>query len=394
MSTEELRRQLAGLADGLPPGQVDPLAAVTRRVRRRRKLRALTAAGSAALIVVVALVVGVPGTRGGTQEVTARPPGLAIHSYHVGSNLSVSAMAVDGDSVWLAGSSTSCSTKPCGGRVERLGASSGRTDPGIPIAKDPIAIAVGGGAVWVLADSPDGSPYQLSRIDAAANKVTLTTDIPASHVTGNTNPMARLAVGAGSVWVTFYDGTSHLVRINPRTGQTSATMTILVAVGALSANGAGVWAAEDGGGRVMRIDPVTEVSDTIDTGAAFMPSLATDSTSAWVTATFPKPGGSASFGMVRIDSSPVRIGLRSTVSGYQVAAGDGQVWIIGYSYNDTAAGFDPGYVGLLDQHTGAVVASTHLTVDRNGLVAAGVGHGAAWIVDATSGVVTRVAQQS
>jgi serine/threonine-protein kinase len=108
------------------------------------------------------------------------------------------------------------------------------------------AIAVGEGAVWVLLGRT------LFRIDPATSRVTRTLAFDASE------PVA-LAAGGGAVWVSIVhpDG-SMLERVDPETVRVTRTIRapgLDAAVGgAVAVHGASVWWSGTGGGVVWRVD--------------------------------------------------------------------------------------------------------------------------------------------
>lgn len=128
----------------------------------------------------------------------------------------------------------------------------------IDVPGNPFRVAAGERSVWVLDHPPTGcSPRRrcsVSRIDPASNRVVgRRTWLPA-HAWD-------LAVGAGSVWVTQFDG--RLVRIDARTGRISARITARpLYFGSVVAFGDGyVWTGNDdernATGSVSKIDPAT-----------------------------------------------------------------------------------------------------------------------------------------
>lgn len=73
MNLEELRRELAELADALPAGRDDSLGVVIRKTKHRR-LRRRGAVVSASVLVAVATICGLIVSRGGSsREVLVRP---------------------------------------------------------------------------------------------------------------------------------------------------------------------------------------------------------------------------------------------------------------------------------------------------------------------------------
>jgi len=127
----------------------------------------------------------------------------------------------------------------------------------IPIPQ-PFRVAAGEGSVWVLSRGPmpcsHPEPCTVSRIDPGSNRLVGTpTRLPADGW--------DLAVGAGSVWATQFDG--RLIRIDARTRRISARISARpIYFGSVVTFGGGfVWTGNDDernhSGSVSKIDPAT-----------------------------------------------------------------------------------------------------------------------------------------
>jgi hypothetical protein len=139
----------------------------------------------------------------------------------------------------------------------------------IEVPGHPFRIAAGRDFVWVLtrglagACVPPRQPCTVLRIDPRANRVV-----------GRPISLPRdawdLAVGAGSVWVTQFDG--RILRIDARTGRIARIGARPLYFGSVVAFGGGfVWTGNDDernkGGSIARIDP----SDNRVVGAPLVP---------------------------------------------------------------------------------------------------------------------------
>lgn len=128
----------------------------------------------------------------------------------------------------------------------------------IDVPGHPFRIAAGTDFVWVLtrglaaACAPPRQPCTVLRIDPQTNRVL-----------GRPIALPRdgwdLAVGAGSVWVTQFDG--RILRIDARTGRIRPVSARPLYFGSVVAFGGGfVWTGNDDerndGGSIARIDPV------------------------------------------------------------------------------------------------------------------------------------------
>jgi outer membrane protein assembly factor BamB len=128
----------------------------------------------------------------------------------------------------------------------------------IPVPQ-PFRVAAGAGSVWVLSRgrvpcAPPRAACTVSRIDPGSNRlVGPPTRLPADGW--------DLAVGAGSVWATQFDG--RLVRIDARTGRIRARISARpIYFGSVVTFGGGfVWTGNDDerneSGSVSKIDPAS-----------------------------------------------------------------------------------------------------------------------------------------
>jgi hypothetical protein len=124
----------------------------------------------------------------------------------------------------------------------------------VDVGSPPRSVAVGEGAVWVVAQSPDRPRAEVVRIDPSTNEVVARIPIP--HGTG------ELAVGEGAVWVTTHskEEGGALVRIDPAVNRIVATVP--GAGGSPTVGEGAVWVVagrEPGDGsipdQIVRIEP-------------------------------------------------------------------------------------------------------------------------------------------
>ena len=127
----------------------------------------------------------------------------------------------------------------------------------IPVPQ-PFRVTAGEGSVWVLSRGPrpcsPATPCTVARIDPNTNRLVGTpTRLPADGW--------DLAIGAGSVWATQFDG--RLIRIDARTGRISAWISARpIYFGSVVTFGGGfVWTGNDDernhSGSVSKIDPAS-----------------------------------------------------------------------------------------------------------------------------------------
>jgi hyaluronoglucosaminidase len=179
----------------------------------------------------------------------------------------------------------------------------------LKVGADPVAVAVGAGAIWVI----DAARQTLVKIDPHTRAVVG----KPRRVSGG--PFA-VAVGAGAVWVAAGDGAVRAY--DPRTVRpTGPTATVPGANGL--AVGGGVWVSSRRAATVTRIDPRTRHADPpirVGRGPA---DVAVGLGSVWVANA---DGGSVS----RIDphsgraAAPIAIGARQVLA---LTVGDGVVWV-------------------------------------------------------------------
>jgi DNA-binding beta-propeller fold protein YncE len=152
----------------------------------------------------------------------------------------------------------------------------------IPVPQ-PFRVAAGAGSVWVLSRGPrpcpPAEPCTVSRIDPGSNRqVGTPTRLPADGW--------DLAVGAGSVWATQFDG--RLIRIDARTGRISTRISARpIFFGSVVTFGGGfVWTGNDDErnhtGSVSKIDPATNQVVGNLTGLGSPQSIAFGQHAVWV----------------------------------------------------------------------------------------------------------------
>ena len=234
----------------------------------------------------------------------------------------------------------------------------------IPVGSTPIAVTVGAGAVWVV-NSQDGT---LSRIDPGARRVTRTI--------GLGTPASDVAVGFGSVWVA--NGTAgSLTRVDPRTNAPAETLgqpeeEPLVSPAALGvATGEGsVWLAS-GTKRVLRIDPATGRTIATVRVPAGPLSVAVGEGAVWV--------GSLAHRVSRIEPSTNAMTVSVPVSNEAegLAVGDGAVW--------AAVCCDS--VWRIDPTTNVLTGTVPVGAVPSGVA---IGEGSIWVASYGDGTVSRI----
>jgi YVTN family beta-propeller protein len=197
--------------------------------------------------------------------------------------------------------------------------------------RTPTGLAFGFRYVWVA----HGITGQLSRIDPQFNKASEAVDVADPAAFGSQN--GSVAVGPGSVWVVFNDGT--LARIKPTSGSVAEQGRAgLNPAGIVVADGS-VWVSNAGEARVGRYSPAAFAEGPLDEpysvggrptglaygeGAIWVANNASNSVS-WI-----DPDSSGEVDQVPVGESPTT-----------VAVGDHAVWVVN-SGDGTVSEIDPG----------------------------------------------------
>jgi DNA-binding beta-propeller fold protein YncE len=115
--------------------------------------------------------------------------------------------------------------------------------------REPRALAIGFGAVWVL--GVGARDYQVLRVDPATGEVTARTRFPAS------SGVTSLDVGLGAVWVVS-SSSATLYRINPRSAAVTGRTDLGQRAGPPEVQFGAVWVSvSDAGGTTVLVDPRT-----------------------------------------------------------------------------------------------------------------------------------------
>lgn len=150
-------------------------------------------------------------------------------------------IAASPDALWYIATATH--------KVQRLDAATNKIVAAISAGPDPVALAVGAGAVWAW----DSSSALLTRIDPKTNRVAAT--ITFTGYPGRLEGGRNVAVGAGAVWAIA--GNRTLLRIDPRTNMVTAALTFGRPIAHLGVSEGSVWVGCDCNSsfEIDRIDP-------------------------------------------------------------------------------------------------------------------------------------------
>jgi DNA-binding beta-propeller fold protein YncE len=118
-------------------------------------------------------------------------------------------------------------------------------------------VAVGRDAVWAIGNVLDP---RLWRIQPRSGRITRVNLLPIAP--------KRVAVGAGSVWVTG-EIENMLLRIDPRTARVTQRIAVGRGPTGVAVGAGSVWVTDSLDGTVLRLDPATgRIVDTIDVGGS------------------------------------------------------------------------------------------------------------------------------
>jgi DNA-binding SARP family transcriptional activator len=343
-------------------------APVMARVRTRRRRAVVAVVGALAL---AAAVVAVTLLREGSPRpapVAVEPDSVAV--VDPASNAVVDgiptpgwprAIAASGGFVWVAvtGDDRVRQIDP----VSRLALKSFR-------ATTPLDLGAQNGDVWVAngnsfdgPDPPGGGTVE--RFDLATRKLIRTQVGPA--VPGNAE-QTTIAAGDEGIWVGNTDA-ARVVRLDPRTGRISATVSETIQVAGIAVGLDSVWAADPVNDVVVRIDPATSRVVSRIPVADGPRRLTVGEGAVWVVGEFPNSG------VWRIDPRTNRAVAHVSVPARAnwVAVGEGSVWVT----SNTPGHAGPGSLTRIDPESNTVAATIDLGYSPEGVV---VANGLVWVV--------------
>ncbi len=318
-----------------------------RRVRVVRRSRVAAAAGALLLAGAVAGI-ALALTGGGSAAVKVVPNSVAFLDPDTGrlqADVPVGrrpvAVAAGEGGIWVANAGDQT--------ISRVDAKTRKASSPIGVGVDVSDIVVAYGSVWV-ADGNDGT---ITRIDPKLNAVRATIRLGAQDELAP-NPVFSVAAGLGSVWATRGN---NLVRIDPRTGEPTATFPIPPPVSVAAGEGA-VWVATQDE-RLLRLDPRTGTSTESLTLPAPALATAVGRGAVWISMLL----GDGQIWSIDPDSVTVTGTTASPGWPSDLAAGGAAVWVAQQR----------GTVRRIDVQTGSVattrigLAPQALAVDQSGV---------------------------
>jgi YVTN family beta-propeller protein len=177
-------------------------------------------------------------------------------------------------------------------------------------------IAVGGGSVWMIADSKGGPDGVLLRISPGKNAVVARIRVPAGSYAA--------AFGGGSVWVTS-TGQNLLTRVDATTNKVVSETKVGKGPRFLTVGAGSVWTLNQGDGTVSRVSTKSgRLTATIRAGLAGNGGeIAYGAGAVWATL--------EGFPMTRIDAGTNRVMAQWVgKGGDSIRVGLGSVWLTDY----------------------------------------------------------------
>ena len=254
----------------------------------------------------------------------------------------LTAMAVAGALVLSAGGSPSAGpVKPAAGGdgIAIIDPISGKLTSKIPVGSGPLAIAAGGGSIWVV----NADTRTISRIDAKSHRAVGPPFglVDASPI-GLTFADNALWVSTGSKFdkIDFATITDSVVRVDPATNLPGDPIRLTPkgtnagfhhGGSQIAAGGGSIWVI-DSGGSVERIDPATTIPSVVPGNGYEASAIAYGDGAAWVLGEHLDPRGGPPDGpwIWRIDpktfarSQPIHV---STTGASDLTVGAGSVWV-------------------------------------------------------------------
>ena len=355
-----------------------PRRRLLRRVRRRPAL--LVAVGAAVVVAAATAAVAVSLARSGGGRISSVVHGNSVAAIdpstgHVVAEVPVgatpAAVAVGGGAVWVLNADDQT--------ISRIDSSTKEVRT-FGIGATPTDLAVGAGGPWVVnggalarAQFAGTTGVALTRLDARTGAVLAKVALPSTALTPSNVVEHHVAVGGGAVWAIAPD--FSIVRIDPDRDEVEAVVDGIAAV-AVAAGRGEVWALSDQGVLARIAVRANRVAARVKVPASGLTDLALGRGSVW--ATDPYQGT-----LWRIDPGAhvvertIDVGAGSD----SVAYGSGAIWVTN-SLQGTLSRIDP--------TTNRVVRVIPLGSTPR---AVAVGEGAVWVAVAGDSVPAASQQQ-
>ncbi len=272
-------------------------------------------------------------------------------------------VAATGSTIWVA-----CKEES---RLVPHDAATGAMGEEVALDAQPVAVVAGFDSLWAL--DTDGTLY---RIDPDSGEIASRIDVAASAP-------YNLWTGAGSVW-TIDDATGEVIRVSPETEKVVARVAVGDGPADMVFSGTSAWVANHRDLKLVHIDTRTNKARTLTTlrGTGAPERLALLGGSLWVTG--------RGTDLLKLNPSTGRVlqTVNLDVSGIDVVAADGALWVPTRSAEIDASGFPTASDLKRVTADGAVESVTPTEpFDVHGLVA---DETSLWIADTTEGVLYRL----
>jgi len=334
-------------------------------------LRLLAALAAAAGVVVATVAV----LSGGTPDAPGAPSRSQLATASVGRPIRVGvnpiAVAVGAGAIWIIDASRQTLSKV--DPTTRMVVGEPRR-----VAGGPFAVAVGEDAVWVAAGDGAVRAYDPRSIRPTGP----TTKVPGAN---------GLAVGSGGVWITSRRA-GTVTRVDPRTRRADAPIRVGAGAADVAVGLGAVWVANADAASVSRIDPRTgRTRPPIAVGARQVLALALGEGGVWVA----RAGGPNAdrVQLVRIDPATSKVaGDPIAIPGavpLDLVAGNG-LWVTDSGSAIPSTPANDGAVTRVDPAARTVAARSALRTGKRPSAIA-LGEGPIWVTNEDDGTLTPIA---
>jgi hypothetical protein len=251
----DIRELLREATDDLSIDRSDPVDRVRRATARRR--RTLTAVAAASAVVVAAIVVPIVviGSNSGSNGL-AQHPGKTSPKGQVLQHWAPGDIEAAAGFGWIWGLSAAGNGNPGRSWVDQLDPTTGARIRRFSIPAPTAKIAVGAGRVWVIGQNAGGGGTSyITTIDPTNDAIATLT------LTNQRAEPFDIAFGSGSAWVTM-QLLNQVWRLTPATSGTGFAKSVITVRGGptdIAATGAGaIWVQRLDSGQLSYLAPIGE----------------------------------------------------------------------------------------------------------------------------------------
>lgn len=348
-------------------------------------------AGAVLALLLAVLVVRPAGGSGNRRLVKSRsmsaPSGRVLEIpipglWTVNGEGNGSGIALGARSIWVLRHSGKSGT------LERLRMRDGAVEATMRLSREPMAVAFGANAVWVVSEAVGTIGYALTKVDPQTDRIAWTAIVGDKKVAGLAGPDVTLAVRGEDVFVAYDLVGPQLAKVSARSGHLEATWSLPFGIGGVVAtvasNQQGVWIGTVSGD-VYRVNP--EGGETgVPHRFGRIISLSASKDGIWLTDNPPRTGRRGQLATDALDLNATDASLRhDTHMAVQTIAVDG---LDAWGVESSARG-----ATIIEFQTGSgQVIRTLREPEIKGLVAlaVGVGNNAVWVADGETSSIFRV----